>query len=66
VRNVLLLQPWHDLTDATAFHVNASCSAERRVALAHRRAGDGGRRLCPECQALNDTSSPVVGGVNLR
>ena len=62
VRNALLLQPWHDRSDATVFHVNASCSAERRVALAQRRAGDGGRSLCPECKALNDASQADNNG----
>ena len=68
MRNVLLLQPWYDLTDATVFHVNAGCSAERKVALAHRRAGDGGRGLCPECKALNDVLSPdeIGGGAHYR
>jgi hypothetical protein len=68
VRNALVLQPWHDRSDPTVFHVNAGCSAERKVALSQRRAGDGGRRLCPECEALNNASllNEVAGGAHSR
>jgi hypothetical protein len=48
-----VFEPWYVSSDREFYHNHFKCSAGLRPRSAERFAGDGRRRLCPECKQLN-------------
>ncbi|MBA2359738.1 MAG: hypothetical protein H0V79_02180 [Actinobacteria bacterium] len=45
-------RPWH-APDDSAYHDNTECLLGQELPVDRRRDGEGGKRLCPLCAALN-------------
>ena len=48
------VEPWYARSDDRFFHNHTRCAIGLGIPLAERFAGDGRRRLCPECKRLCD------------
>jgi hypothetical protein len=59
--------PWHSAHEAV-YHNNTLCSAGRAANIAGARDGSHGKRLCRECEQLNQvgSSSPSAPNEFLR
>lgn len=51
-------EAWYVVSDGAYYHHNANCEVGQRIAPDDRLAGEGGRRLCPECKALSQREAP--------
>lgn len=46
--------PWHsNQPRAKVYHNNTKCPSGKKIEPQNRQAGDGGKRLCEECERLN-------------
>jgi hypothetical protein len=52
--NPISVEPWYARSDDQVFHNDTRCAVGLRIPLMERLAGDGRRRLCPECKRLRD------------
>ena len=50
--------PWHS-ADSDVYHNNPNCQTGNSMAPENARQGTGGKKLCEECERLNNAGGPV-------
>lgn len=49
--NMAVVSPWHSINEPV-HHNNTDCNTGNNIEPENRREGDGGKRLCKECEGL--------------